>query len=673
MFSPDGTRLLSGSWDGTAKLWDTATGQLLRTFSWDTPQIRSVAWSPDGKTLAVGGEVPPRHFTAAELGRLQTAFERRDYSNFQIPEVANPPTDEVRLFNSDTGSLIRSTPDASAGVAFAPDRKEIALLSWEGLSILFPSGEQVTNKNGRKLDLRNVFYSKDGQQVASAGSNGVCVFDAHSAELQYIASDPYLFREHNLPEFAEHIRRMSDMSNQVLHDEEPAYLTRYWQELLPGFRPSSLFDQGMRNQRIAFSPDGKRAAILSGHFYNFGRRFAIGLEGIVVYHLVNQRVEWFFQSPNQKWIRTLSISPDGKLLAAAGDSQKIFLWDLESGREVSQIGNSPAKVHAVAFSPSEPYLAAGNGDGTLVLYNTQSGDPLVRNESCESSIVHLEFSPTSDAIVLGTVDGKIRMVDVPELQTVMELPAHRGRFLGGVFCHDGENYLSVGQVERSHRRNAFDQNAEVALWSLSSNSKLDELKFPDEIRVRSVAGSPDGNRLAIATTRRSWEWQTVDNGVSIKKRKATKITSELLLCDATRNIRCQLIYSDSEFPILEVAFTEDSSNLLMASEGYRMRVFNIDKERDVRSFIARRDGPTSFAVSSDGKKLVRGTAYRKEIEGFDLKTGKQTQEFIGHQNSINSLAISPDHQLIGSGSDDGTVKLWNATTSELMYSRIVES
>ncbi len=53
-FSPDGTRVLSGSSDKTLKLWDAASGQLIRTFEGHSDRVTSVAFSPDGTRVLSG-------------------------------------------------------------------------------------------------------------------------------------------------------------------------------------------------------------------------------------------------------------------------------------------------------------------------------------------------------------------------------------------------------------------------------------------------------------------------------------------------------------------------------------------------------------------------------------------------------------------------------------------
>src|SRR5205823_1573620 len=73
-FSPDGKTLAAGSWDGTVRLWEVASGKELGQFEKQKAPVRSVAFSPDGKLLACGGEgaevVLWDPATAKELRRL---------------------------------------------------------------------------------------------------------------------------------------------------------------------------------------------------------------------------------------------------------------------------------------------------------------------------------------------------------------------------------------------------------------------------------------------------------------------------------------------------------------------------------------------------------------------------------------------------------------------------
>src|SRR5205085_1096255 len=73
-YSPDGTKLVSGSQDGTARVWDTATGQLAHELAGHSLMIQGVAWSPDGKWLAsIAGDRSLRLWYAADGKVLSSA------------------------------------------------------------------------------------------------------------------------------------------------------------------------------------------------------------------------------------------------------------------------------------------------------------------------------------------------------------------------------------------------------------------------------------------------------------------------------------------------------------------------------------------------------------------------------------------------------------------------
>ncbi len=144
-FSPDGNTVASGSDDGTVRLWNASTGALVRTLTGHTDYVRSVAFSPDGNTVASGSD-----------------------------------DKTVRLWNASTGALVRTLTGHTSyvfSVAFSPDGNTVASGSLDGTVRLWnaSTGALVRTLAGHTDWVRSVAFSPDGNTIASGSDDGTIV------------------------------------------------------------------------------------------------------------------------------------------------------------------------------------------------------------------------------------------------------------------------------------------------------------------------------------------------------------------------------------------------------------------------------------------------------------------------------------------------------------------
>ncbi|MCC9606426.1 hypothetical protein LOC68_17920 [Blastopirellula sp. JC732] len=650
VFSPDGRRILSGSWDGTAKLWDAHSGALLRTLFWGGIQVTSVAWSPDGSIVAVACWPPDFPRNESELASYQAYFANRDPSYFDARlEDDEAPTEEVRLFDAASGELIRSIQGQGSGVAFAPNGQSLAVVSWSNLSIYdLASGELTAHYDGiEKAALRNVIYSDDGKLVACVDSNGVMVFDAASASPLYLATDPHLFAGAHEHDDGFRLVVPPDRPEHIAPDEDGAYFSEFWRKTLPGFRPHNSSDGGMKNQRIAFSPDGKLAAIRRDAGFNGPPSYGFSLGGVTILELDSGQTIQFIPSPDQKWLRTTAFSPDGKTLAGTGDLQTIFLWNVETGEEILRIGEPPVPITAVAFAKSKPLVAAGSADGTLLLCNSDKPAVIGLDRQHSSPIAHLEFSDDDETLVVADVNGHVRVCGIASMRPRVEFRPHKGRLLGGMISADGQRFVSVGYDDEPTNRNDHGKPGKVVVSRLSDGEEIAAQTLPDIFRIKSSAASPTRDRLAIS-------YGTL-----------------VFTADIAAAIDVRETWNQPNVGIARIAYAPFDQTLLVGNEGYGMSLIATETSTLIRKFTATRDWPTCFAFTHDGKCVARSTAYDRSIELFDVSSGILKRYFLGHQSAVTTLAVSPDDNVLASGGNDGTLKLWNIANGDLEASIVI--
>ena len=195
-FSPDGKTLASGSDDNTVRLWDVATGEPLRTLEGHTDGVTSVAFSPDGKTLASGSDDNTVRLWDVATGEpLRTLEGHTDGVNSVAfsPDGKHPRQRQRRQHRAAVGcgrrasscARWRATPAVSPRLPSARTARPspAAVTTTPCGCGMWPTGEQLRTLEGHTDGVTSVAFSPDGKTLASgSGDNTVRLWDVPTGE-----------------------------------------------------------------------------------------------------------------------------------------------------------------------------------------------------------------------------------------------------------------------------------------------------------------------------------------------------------------------------------------------------------------------------------------------------------------------------------------------------------
>jgi WD40 repeat protein len=202
-YSPDGKKIISGSFDGDIREWDAQTGHMLRILGKGVLAVNAVAYSPDGKKIVSeldgyikiwdaenGKEL--RSFIGNEYGTSSFSFSPDGKHFVTASYRALSRDDALKLWNTETGKkvLTFNAPSITKVASFSPDGKRIVSADWNTIRIWdAETGRELMELKGHTNFINTVAFSPEGKRIVSGSDDyTIKIWDAQSGqELRSIA------------------------------------------------------------------------------------------------------------------------------------------------------------------------------------------------------------------------------------------------------------------------------------------------------------------------------------------------------------------------------------------------------------------------------------------------------------------------------------------------------
>ncbi len=403
---------------------------------------------------------------------------------------------------------------------------------------------------------------------------------------------------------------------------------------------------------VAYSPDGSLVA-------SAGEDAAICLRDART-GAVQGRLEGHGDS-----VASIAFSPDGKTLASGGYDRTIRLWDVATRSPRATLSGHENWVFAVAYSPDGRLLASAGSDKAVRLWDAATGHPLAVLAGHASAVRALAFHPNGRRLASAGADREAIIWDTESHRPVSRIAGHRGTVRSLAYAPDGRTLATAGE------------DGEIKLWEARTGRELAAMTGHGDM-VLGLAFSPGGSTLAscgMDGAVKLWDPGAGRERASLPSHG--EAVSALAFAPGARHLATAgydgtVSLWDPAAPVLSaasaldfpdearaVAFANDGRNLFATGRGETLSAYDPSSGLNLRKGMP--GGGICLAVSADNKTLASG-AWDGRLRLISADTGAILAAIDAHPGGVRALAFGPDGTSLATGGQDGAVALWDVAS-----------
>ena len=436
-FSPDGNTLASGNDRGIC-LWDAHTGKHKQTLEGYTDfVVESVSFSPDGKTM-VSVDASLHRGATVSLWDVNTGVNLRILTESPV-SVAFSPDGETLASGSEDGTIrlwdvnrwirhrtLTGHTRHVSSVAFSPDGETLASGSEDGTICLWDVNRWIRHRTltGHTFDVSSVAFSPDGNTIASKDFIDIDLWDARTGRHQQTLESSSMGNNVSFSPDGDTIasggllwdartgrlKGVMGMGDSVVFSPDGTTLACFWRRGFGGGGIIDLWDA--RTGRHQQTLKGHTDDVNSVSFSPDSKTLASGSDDgtICLWNARTGRHQQTLKAPRMGPVLSVSFSPDGNTIASGGFRGNIVLWDAHTGRHQQTLADRGGGK-SVSFSPDGNTIASC-GSGNIVLWDAHTGRHRQTLTGHRGRVLSTSFSPDGNTIASGSSDGTILLWDV---------------------------------------------------------------------------------------------------------------------------------------------------------------------------------------------------------------------------------------------------------------------